>query len=218
MTGSELIEQVRLIIQDESFDEDLILKYLNDGLLAVASCGRNSASDSQFDLPGLEATETVATVTGADNIPLPDSYFRDVSGVFSVTNRCWITDPARKPYNFNKFKRWYPAADTGEEVADVVVRGNKLFYAPIPEAPETLQIYFIEKPEPFTFGTSPDVIPSHLQELTLCCYAAWRIFVLIEDGIEGVQVNTERQWKDYQAGLAMLRDLFGVPDNTPLSS
>lgn len=211
MTGEELVEQVQLIIQDTSFDEDLILKYLNDGLGDVASHGPNSTSEIKFNLPGLEAFETVETVTDADNVPLPANYLRDVSGVFSVTNRCWITDPSRRPYNFSNFKRWYPVEESGPQVADVVVRNNRLFYTPIPVEVETLQLLFVEKPTVFTLSTSPDVIPEHLQELTLCSYAAWRIFKLIEDGVEGAQVNTDRQIADYMAGLTSLRDQIGAP-------
>ena len=192
-------------------------EYLNDGLVNIASHGMNSTGEIKFDLPDLEAVETVETITTADNVALPDNYLRDVSGVFSITNGGWVTDPSRRPYNFNKFKRWYPVEETGPQVVDVVVRNKRLFYTPTPVSPETLQLLFIEKPTPITFNTSPDAVPEHLQELTLCSYAAWRVFKLIEDGIEGVQVNTDRQMTDYMAGLAALRDQFGVPDMSPIN-
>jgi len=217
MTGTELVEAAQRIIQDTSYEDDIILKYLNNGLFDTASHGQNSLSEIKFNLPGLETIATVDTSVSADNVPLPDNYFRDVSGVFSITNSCWITDPARRPYNFSNFKRWCPLPGSGLQVEDVVVRNNTLFYAPIPVEPETLQLLFIEKPTKFTFSTSPDVIPEHLQELILCSYAAWRIFKQIEDRIEGPQANMDRQWADYTAGLTSLRDQIGAPDTTPFS-
>ena len=66
MTGSELVDQVLTIIQDPSFDTDDIMRYLNDGLVNIASHGMNSTGEIKFDLPDLEAVETVETITTAD--------------------------------------------------------------------------------------------------------------------------------------------------------
>ena len=206
MTGDELITEVKLIVQDASFDEDTILGYINEGLLAVASV---------IDLPDLEELDTIDTSTTADHVALPSGYFRSISFIDSITNEVSITKPGRN-YEYLKFRRRHPVADTGYRVTDVAVRAKELFYYPIPEAEETLRLGFIKRPTDIDPGSEPDCIPEHLHRPLLCSYAAMIIFSKIEDGIEGKQLNTDRQKQNFNTALLDLATFVGPRDREPI--
>ena len=62
----------------------------------------------------------------------------------------------------------------------------------------------------------PDCLPVHLQEALLVSFAAWKIFSLIEDGIEGPKVNTDRYDRDFHLALADLKVFLGDEDGEPV--
>ena len=206
MTGTELIARVISIVDDTSFSDAVILGYLNDGLFDVASTVK---------LPDLAALATVDTVTDGDSVALPAGYMRGLDLVYSVTNEVIISDPGRA-YDYLKFRRRHPAASDGSSVTDIAIRGKTLYYYPTPSAAETIQLAFFENPTAVIAGTEPTCLPDHLHSRLLCSYAAWRIFLLIEDGVEGQQVNVDRQLREYQIGLAALQEYVGAPDAEPV--
>lgn len=206
MTGTDLIERVQNVIQDESFDEDKILAFINEGCFDIAAL---------IDIPELVELGTIETDIAADNIALPDDYMRKVTRVESVTNEVSISSPSRL-YEYLKFRRRHPVAKNGYQVTDVAIRNNKLHYHPTPEAAETLQLTYISSPTELTFSSSPDWLPAHLQAALLCSFAAKQIFELIEDGIEGPQVNTLKQENKYQLALVSLSSYVGNPDSEPV--
>ena len=206
MTGEALVERVQKRIDDNSFDEEAILEYLNEGLFDVAAL---------IEIPDLAELGTVETVTDDDNVALPDDYMRKVTRVESVTNEVNITEPGRS-YEYLKFRRRHPLAADGSQVTDVAVRANRLFYYPTPEAVETLQVAYLKNPDDITFGVGPSVIPAHLQANLLVSYAAAQIFNLIEDGIEGAKINTDKQEQKYQMALVALDNFIGPKDSEPV--
>ena len=206
MTGSALAERVQSIIDDPSFDEDRILVFINEGLFNTAAL---------VDIPDLAELATVDTLVDADSVSLPDSYMRDVTRVESVTNEVTVSTPGRV-YEYLKFRRRHPVATEGERVTDIAVRKKQLHYYPTPTVAETLQLTFLMNPTDITLSTEPDCLPAHLHVALLASYAAKIIFEMIEDGVEGKQVNVDRQETKYQLALAALASYVGTSDSEPV--
>jgi len=206
MTGDALVERVLRVIQDSSFDEDEILEYINEGLGIVSTL---------VDLPDLVEVDTVTTSLTEDYVDLPAGYQRKVTRVESVTNGVNISEPGRTT-EYLKFRRRHPEAEDGAWVTDIAVRSGQLFYFPTPEVAEVLQVTFMKDPTDITTSTAPDCIPAKLHAPLLVSYAAAQIFELIEDGIEGAQVNTTRQNNKFETALAVLAKHVGNPDSEPV--
>lgn len=206
MIGSALVARVQKVIDDPSFDSTEILGYINEGLFDIASL---------IDIPDLVELGTVETATDADYVSLPDDYMRKVTRVESVTNEVNISAPDRL-YEYLKFRRRHPFAESGYRATDVAIRENVLHYYPTPEAAETLQLSYLKNPTEITLSTAPTYLPSQLHAALLVSFAARIIFEFIEDGIEGPQVNTDRQEGKYQKALVSLRLYVGAPDSEPV--
>lgn len=70
---------------------------------------------------------------------------------------------------------------------------------------EDITVHFYRLPVDMSDGDDPpDGIPLHLQDPLLVNYACYKIFELIEDGIEGVGVNTQRYEKRFLQALKTL--------------
>ena len=68
-TGGEIAEAVLGTVQDDSFDEDSVIKLLND---CVSMLSR------RLILPSLDAEATVVTVTNAHSVALPATFQRNL--------------------------------------------------------------------------------------------------------------------------------------------
>jgi len=188
MNLSELSTTVQLIIQDDSFD-NYIINYLNQAQLEIAG-GMKSALGSWITppLPGLLSIDTVTTVVDTPYVELPSDFHRRVQFVTNSSNtEIEILE------DFISFSETYPGLTRVGKVTNVIDQGNLLYYQSIPSDPEVLTVQYYRKPTDMALSTDePDGIPIHLQKSLLVNHAAWKIYELIEDGIEGPGVNTKR--------------------------
>ena len=75
----------------------------------------------------------------------------------------------------------------------VAVDGKILNFRPIPEEAEDLTFHFYAKPKELSAGDSfPDYIPEILQKEIFQNYALKEAYLQIEDGIDGVMLNTQK--------------------------
>ena len=205
MTLNELVQKVQTAIQDPSFSEAQITGYINRGLFEVAGA---------VQLPELYKFESITTDVDNPFTALPSDFMRDVVFIHSQKNGGRLTVEV----SHIKFLKLYPGLDrTGGGIARASVKGSMLFYQPVPSTPDTLTVHYHRKPDMLAEGSDePDCLPAHLQEALLVSFAAWKIFSLIEDGIEGPKVNTDRYDRDFHLALADLKVFLGDEDGEPV--
>ena len=204
MTLPELITIIDRIITDDSFTDTDIKNYLNEAQLVVAG-GVQSTLGSWLTppLPELFTIDTITTELSLSNTAMPDDFHRQLQFVASsVGNEINIAE------SFLSFVETYPLLNQAGTVNECCEFGNNFYYQGIPTSAETLTIHYYRKPNDMTNGDDePDGIPIHLQRNLLVNHVCWKIFELIEDGIEGPGVNTERHMKLFYDAVRTL-ELF----------
>ena len=188
-TLSELTELVSDIIQDSFFTDAKILSYLNQGVIEIAGGMQSSLGDFITPpLPELFTIETVNTVVDSAFVAMPATFQR---GLRIVTNSSGYE---LEIYNsMINFVQDYPLLNSSGSIDAVIEQGKNLYYQKIPTESEIITLYFYRLPIAMTELTdTPDGIPLYLQIPLLVNYASWKIFELIEDGIESSEINVKR--------------------------
>lgn len=204
-TLSSLITTTQMIIQDDSFSSSVITNYLNEGMKRIAGgimiVYPDGTQAFSYPLPGLATSDTVDTSTTLAYISLPDDYGRDLFFAVSGNNGNRIAVLT----SFGDMLARYPSMDDDSEVYVCAVRGSNLFYQGIPSTSDELTLHYYRKPTDMVLTTSePDGLPDHLQSQILTNYAAWQIFDLIEDGMDGKKVNTSNAKSRFYEGMIEL--------------
>jgi len=188
-----LIEKVTRRILDDSFTEDEITEYLNEGLNVVSGAVK---------LPELDAVGEVTTATDAISVPLPENYQR---GLY----RCEVKDTGKKVTVLNnkgQLAVYSHGLKNEGDVSHVAVVGRELFYQAQPSVATTLVLHYYRKPTPLAAeDDEPSCLPVHYHNRLLESYACGEIFELIEDGLEGGTPNTDRQQKKFWALVGELK-------------
>lgn len=210
MDAATIISLVSDVVQDSSYSDDDILGYINKGILEISG---------RIDIPELRTSDTVTAGTTDNYVSLPSNYQKKCSAVIHVADERRIDKP-NELYNYHRFIVRNPVpSGTGGSVSDVAIRGNTLFFDPVPSSEETLRLEYMRKPATLTNdGSSTDeveAIPPHLQQALLVPFAAKEIFNLIEDGIEGRKVNYESNLAAYMQALGELHLFLGFMDSEP---
>lgn len=194
MNTVDLITLVQKAVKDDSFEAAEILALLNEGLQSVAF---------EFCLPELEATESIEFVAGGEMFAdLPDNYHHDL----------WHIEPAARKSRVNihtslhSLQRLYTDTDKGAEIHDAAVDGIVLHVRPALTQTQSVVVHYYRKPETLVADEDvPEGIPPHLHAALLVNYATWRIFDIIEDGVDGNKTNTMRYEGKYMTeGLRLL--------------
>jgi len=176
------------IMQDSSLDASIPGK-LNQGVSEIAG-GMQSTVGSVITppLPGLFSIGTVDTVTDAAFVSMPATYQRGLQ--FVAGENGVEIDIAN---SFIEFASDNPLLARSGYIYEVAEKGGNLYYQGIPTAAETTTLHFYRLPVDMSGDTdTPDGIPLHLQIPLLVNYAAWKLFELVEDGIEDQGVNTQK--------------------------
>jgi len=196
----ELNQAVQLIIQDDSFDP-YITKHLNQAQLEIAG-GMKSSLGSWITppLPNLLTINTVTTNTDLAYVDLPTNFHRRLQ---------FVTDSSgteiKIAENFIDFSETYPGLARVGKVTNVIDQGNILYYQSIPIVEEVLTIQYYRKPiDMADTKDEPDGIPIHLHKGLLVNHACWKLYELIEDGLEGPGPNTQRYMELFYQGLLNL--------------
>lgn len=184
----ELSQIVKLILDDDSLD-GYITDYLNQAQLEIAG-GMQSALGSWIT-PPLPELLTIGTVTTDITLPyvaMPTSFHRNLE--FAVDSSGTEISIAK---SFIEFTETYPALDSTGSITEVTEQGNIFYYQSIPTVAEDVTIHYYKKPTDMAVDADePDGIPIHLQKSLLINHACWKLFELIEDGLEGPGPNTQR--------------------------
>ena len=144
---------------------------------------------------------------------LPSDYNRGLLFVTSESQGHRI----RLYESFHKLLRKYPLLDETGAVEFVAVKGDYLYYNPVPSTAEALILHYFRDPTAMsTSGSSPDGIPSHLQERLLVNYAAKEILGLIEQSVKGITLRSQKYEQKFQRAMADLVAFIGPEDIEPI--
>jgi len=204
-----LTDKVIKIIQDDSFTDDDIANYLNEGVQELA--GGITSSLGDFITPPLPKLFSIATVSTALDIAfvsMPVTFHRSLiyaanaSGNEIEIDNSWF-----------EFIETSPLLDIEGSLYKVIEKGNNLYYQRLPTTIEDITIHFYRLPVAMVGDSDvPDGLPEHLHTSLLVNYVCYKIYELIEDGIEGESVNTQRYEQRFLQALRTLE--LSIPCET----
>ncbi|MBA3015337.1 MAG: hypothetical protein KKD63_11085 [Proteobacteria bacterium] len=179
-TAIDLIEEVQDVIQDDAYDEDMILALINKAMDVISA---------KVLLPGLETTSTVSTTADENTVALPVDYHREL---FKVHNDSIERDVIVFSTTASLYRMCLGAVKSeAGNVKAVAMLGNNLRIHFVPTTAQDLTLWYYRKPASLVADTDePDGLPLQFHDM-LTNYAAWKLFDKIEDGIEGKKVNTD---------------------------
>jgi hypothetical protein len=199
MLLEDIREEVKLIVQDDSFTDDMVDNYINDTYLSVIG---------QCLVPELKGIDTVVTV-------LSQSYtsLTGVTGGFSGNLTRVYNSEGVYVSIFNTLENLISSngllTDVGNVIA-VALEGTTLWYYPVPEIVETLTLIYYRNPVALVSDSdSPDAIPEFLHRQILVNGASSLCFDTIEGGVEGVKINTQSRDISKREGMIRFREWLG---------
>lgn len=209
-TASEISDEVlgadgaSGIVQDDSFDLDDVISYMNKGLKEISGF---------ILLPKLLETETtVDTVVSQAYASLPDNFQRNLHYCYSNTNNIKIKIYGSVELLYSAFSQ----LDVGGRVVGVARRGDRLYYQRIPSSAETLRAHYYKYPTILTVGdNSPDCLPEFLVRPLMVNYVAKEIWKLKEDGEDGQMPNTKYYRDEFAVAMAALNIYVGPEARNP---
>jgi len=200
MTLGEITELVLDVVQDDSF-EDSIPSYANGCLDFITQ---------RYELDSLNSSD-ILTLSSLDNkVALPSNYMKGLYWAESDKN---LVGTPNYYHDFKRFLRRNPGRQELGSLCDVCVVGKDLHYAK--RCDTDVEIHFFEKPT-YLSGTmdEPVCIPTHLHQPLFVNYIAWKLYDLIEDGIEDPKTNTQHYQKLFFSFLPDL-ELFETQTDEP---
>jgi hypothetical protein len=209
MQLSELVTAVQGIIQDDSFTNEDITTHLNTANLEIAGGVQSALGDwITPPLPDLFTIDTITTSINAAYVEMPEDFQRNLQLVASSDgNEIDIAE------SFISFSSTYPLLNKTGAVVECCEFGGKFYYQGIPSVASVITIHYFRLPENMVNDADePDGIPLHLQRELLVNHACWKIFELIEDGLEGEIPNTQKYMDRFFRAVKLL-ELF-IPYET----
>lgn len=201
-SAAKLIERVQDLIKDGSFGPSFILEKLNDGLAEVTQITRP---------PDLVAVDVELVLAPGDKfVSMPADFFGP--RILKLYNK---TDdyPCITVYRFVDLAH-LSRQFQGAEVRAGCLKGKKLHVAGVPAAATTLEASYLIEPTILESvdddGAAITYLPFRLGERAIVSYAAWQIYNIIEDGIDGKKVNTDKHHADFLDAMAKIVDHFGM--------
>ena len=192
----EMRQEVKNIIQDSSLDS-AVPGYINEAFLQASG---------RVNIPDLKRVGIASTVVGQMYTPLagiqdgfggrlsklltPDILrFRDIETLMD-----WVINSSRA------------LSETGV-VEAVALEGKTLWYFPTPVAQQDLSCILFSNPVLLEDkDDSPDAFPEICHRNIGIHGACYQAFSLIEDGIEGIKVNTDYHFGRFEAGVVQLQE------------
>lgn len=199
MNLSQIIDEIRLIVQDDSFfeDEDVVVGRVNAAV-------RWACSQPGVEVPMLKVLGSFVTT---------EEPYAEIVGVdSSFTGRVLRAGkPGTKLYLGleDLYDDYYPLSSVGA-VEAVCIQRNIAWYQGIPEEPETvLCILHSDPPLLADDEDIPVVIPEFLQRDLVVHGVVAEIYDMLEDGVDGQKVNTANSYSYREVALQRFREWLG---------
>lgn len=199
MQLSDIREEVQLIVQDAAFTDDIVDSYINDVYFAVVN---------ECLIPELKGMDTVVTVVSqayASMSGVAGGFSGALSRVYSSGGNGVVVLHSLEALMDLRGN----LTDTGS-VEAVALEGSTLWYYPIPATAETLTVIYYKNPELMVSDSAePDVLPEFVHRKILVNGAASMCFDSVEDGIDGLKVNTRSRELSKLEGVVKFREWLG---------
>lgn len=211
--AQDLVNRVKRIIQDGSFDDSDILGFLNGGVSLLSGGPELPKGGRLAPLPLLHSSGTVTAAIDATMATMPATYHRNLKLIVNATTglrvKVWPS--------FAKYMNKYPAMDVTGSVTDVCLVGRSLYYQGQPSTAEILTAYFNRLPVDMSLTagatqTEPDGIPSELRFDLLVNYACREIFSIIDGDGGEMGATIAKHDRLYQMALQNLARSIGDQD------
>lgn len=206
-TLEEIRERIKRIIHDTSYTDEIIDGFINEGLSRCASL---------VLLPALESMGQITTEVSTPFALIPDSWNFDRNITMCINTS---GNKLKVLSSLIMMARAYPEFGVNNEIGDIeacTVVANKFFYYPIPETAETLTCTFYQKVTSLANDSdTPDILPDFLHYKLLVSFVCAEIFNEIEEGIDGVLVNTKKHSAAFAMAIEELRDVLRTGQSRP---
>ena len=199
MQLSDIREEVKLVVQDVTFTDDIVDSYINEVYFAVA------ASCLIPDLKGVDAVDTTLGLAYSSMSGVSNGFSGILSRVFNSDNRS-----VQIMHNLEALIDLRGNLTDVGDVEAVALEGSTLWYYPIPEVEETLTVVYYRNPQLLVDDAdSPYNIPDFLHRQILVSGSAAICFSKIEGGVEGLKVVTRAWESDKLSGVMRFREWLG---------
>lgn len=192
MKNSRLIQRVLTALNSMMCKDDVI-EELNIGMNQVSAL---------VLFPELIASASVTLSPGADSVPLPANFQRNLF-------YCGNTDKTITVLNSRKQilaeTNGMTGGSNGPSV--VAIEGRNLIYYPAPVKETVFDIKYYRKPTEIKDDATETIIPVEFQKV-LFHYALFSLYDEIEDGMEGQKVNTLHHEGKYNQYLSDLKSYY----------
>ena len=192
----ELRNEVKRLVDDDSYGDTKITEYLNQSVKDIAGgvpvLWPNGNTTVLEPLEELYDIDTVTATSSAYKVVLPSDYQREV--VFVAHEDGY---ELTRYTNMGDFRRSYPLLDQTGSVVAVCSKGGYLYYQGKPTTDTTLTVHFFRAPTAMSSNTDePDGIPERFHRTLVVYDTCLRIFrELYEEDInkQGVIQAYERK-------------------------
>lgn len=200
-SATGLINRVRGIVGDKSL-VPRIFEHLNDGLAHIVRTVRP---------PDLQDIATVTVPATEQSVAMPTDFFGP--RIFSAKNITTGEIIKRIYYRNAEFFRDFPEMESGH-IEAVLVRGNTMAVACVPQSDEDIQIKYLARPTYFASvddnGSLITYLPDRLGEKALVMYAVMEEYRIIEDGVDGDKRNMLDAQKTFLEIMAEIMAHYGT--------
>jgi len=195
--------RVQKIVDNKDLTQpDQVLTLFNEGLQDVAT---------QINLPALDTWGEVSVSALASNASLPDGFMRELHAVY---------DAARPDHDLPIVsslsvltKEFGIIGSKSGPIEACCEEDGTIYFAPVPVNATSLVVGYYREPTELVDSTDiPSCLPQAFHDACLVNYVAWRLFALMEEGMDGETVMTARYQGFYQQALASLASRY--PDTS----
>lgn len=196
MTLEEMRNEVVNLVQDPSFDNEAIDRYINEAFALAAS---------ELNLPDLKRPDVITTVVGqsyANLAALTGGFNGRISKVLASNVEVYGSLEELMTATLENGKQF----GTSGSVERMALEGKTVWYDPIPDNPVTIPVVLYGSP-PALSADSDEVIgfPMESHRLIGVHGAAMIMYDFIEDGVEGEKVNTLSHERDFRKGVLQVK-------------
>lgn len=206
-TLEEIRAYVNSTLQEEDVEDDLIDSLINEGLIFCSNHVRLSA---------LEAVGTFIASPGSNSLIIPSTWNYQ-RGLYAaeVPEAPAIEIATSLDLTRDKYGAIEASTILGN-IRVITVRSNSILYFPRPEVDVLVSCKFYKNPEGLVQESdTPDELPGALASALLRTYALWKIYPIIEDGVEEYKINTAHYKKAFYESLELLDHFIEEGQSSP---
>lgn len=199
MNFGDMVDEVRLIVDDDELTDEMIETYINQALVDVAG---------QVFLSSLKRVTTVTTSLTNSYVSLAALTGGFGGRLVKVINADGTS--LGVVASLEVLMESYGALTDAGAVETVCLEGSVLWYAYLPAVAETLTVLYYCNPTALSADSdTPTDLPDFCHRQLLVNGACALAFSVFEDGIDGDKVNTMSHLSIQENGFKKLREWLG---------